>query len=92
MALPVPTEDARKAITFWLTVVSSTGPILVAVAMLWLKANVPTKAEHDALAARVAEHHLALAVMVEASKRDDRQDAILTDHELRLRAVENRRP
>jgi zinc transporter ZupT len=92
MALPLPTEDARKAITFWLTVISSTGPILVAIAALWLKANVPSKAEHEALANRVAEHHMALAVMVEASKRDDRQDALLTDHELRLRVVDNRRP
>jgi hypothetical protein len=90
MAIPVPDEKTRQALGFWLTVFSATGPVLLAVAMLWIKANVPSKAEHEALASKVAEHSLALAVMLEASKRDDRQDALIADHELRLRIVERR--
>jgi hypothetical protein len=90
MAIPIPDKNTREAITFWLTVLAATGPLVAAIFALWLRANVPSKAEHEALANRVAEHSLALAVMVEASKRDDRQDALIADHELRLRIVERR--
>lgn len=88
MTLPVPDKNTREAITFWLTVCAATGPLLVGVAALWIRANVPSKAEHEALAATVTQHSLTLAVMLEASKRDDRQDSTLNDHENRLRIVE----
>jgi hypothetical protein len=90
MTLPVPEKSVREAITFWLGIVSATGPILVAIAALWIKANVPSKAEHEALAARVAEHSLALAVMAEAAKRDSLQDDRLNDQEIRIRALERK--
>jgi hypothetical protein len=88
MTLPVPEKSTREAITFWLAIVSATGPVLAVVAGLWLKANVPSKAEHDSLAARVVEHSLTLAVMAEASKRDGLQDARLNDQEQRIRILE----
>lgn len=88
MTLPVPDKNAREAITFWLTVCAATGPVLVGVAALWIRANVPSKAEHEALSTRVSEHSMTLAVMAEASKRDDRQDSSIADIEARLRVVE----
>lgn len=73
---------------FWLTLCAATGPVLVGVAALWIKANVPSKADHEALAAVVAQHSMTLAVMLEANKRDDRQDVLIADHESRLRSLE----
>jgi hypothetical protein len=92
MAIPIPDKNTREAVTFWLMICAATGPFVAMFFGLWLRANVPTKAEHEALAAVVSQHALTLAVMLEASKRDDRQDSLLTDHELRIRALENRRP
>lgn len=89
---PTPNRPTREAITFWLMVVSATGPVLVAIAALWLKANVPSKAEHEALATRVAEHSLTLAVMAEAAKRDSLQDDRLNDQEMRIRVLERKQP
>jgi hypothetical protein len=92
MTLPAPDRQSREAITFWLTCIAALGPIIGAIAFLWLKANVPTRAEHDALVLVVQEHTTLFAVMRETDKRNDRQEAALADHEARLRLLEANRP
>jgi hypothetical protein len=88
MTLPVPDKQNREAITFWLTISAATTPIFVAVAMLWLKANLVTRVEYEALSKTVSEHTTIFAVMRESDKRNDRQDSTLADHEARLRFLE----
>jgi hypothetical protein len=85
-----------------ISVLGAVGGITAAVAVLWLQSQFLTRAEFEdhrketyELIEKMEKNLNAiertLAVMVEADKHNTRQDAILQDHEQRLRSLERQR-
>jgi hypothetical protein len=83
-------------------ILGAIGGITAAVAVLWLQSNFLTRTEFELhkkdtfeLIQKMEKNLNAiektLAVMVEADKHNSRQDALLQDHEQRLRQLEKQR-
>jgi Skp family chaperone for outer membrane proteins len=83
-------------------ILGAIGGITAAVAVLWLQSNFLTRGEFEThkkdtyeliqkMERNLQAIEKTLAVMVEADKQNARQDAILQDHEQRLRSLEHQR-
>lgn len=81
-------NDTKNSINWWIDIIWKLSVPLGLAAAFWLKATFATSEDVQVISARLTKSETAILLLTEKQKDDVRQDDLIKDHEVRLRALE----